>query len=442
MALAALLLSLLPSALWAGWRFTTPMPHGRQDFGAVYDGRGRIYVMGGNVFEVKPHKHTRCYREGIYSTLVYDMKKDRWEYLDPVPGTVWDDIFLYFDKDRGVWRYGKKKLVFRRPGEGESWEYVLPEEFASIAEQTRNTDLTRYGGGVRIAMLKDGWILWTGGRRHVGSSENAVLGFDTGRDRWCKVTGRMVEREGGGYILKAEYDPPIPWMKEQRTLHEAVTCPDGRVYVMGGWRLVEGAPEPGGDPMGRDVEYVNDSVECYDPAKNTWTCRRPMPSPRMFFAAVAMPDGRIYVFGGQTADERHYRNLKVLDVVEVYDPAGDTWTRAGVMPGTREGHAAVLGGDGRVYITGGSQTIRSPIEKVTWIYDPGTGAWKKGPKMNRARFGHRMVAVPGRIYSIGGTDYEGDGFRSLANERMLPKWLQVYQGKVQETVEVLDIPPK
>ncbi len=108
MALAALLLSLLPSALWSGWRFTTPMPHGRQDFGAVYDGKGRIYVMGGNVFEVKPHKHTRCYREGIYSTLVYDMKKDRWEYLDPVPGTVWDDIFLYFDKDRGWGGTGRR----------------------------------------------------------------------------------------------------------------------------------------------------------------------------------------------------------------------------------------------------------------------------------------------------------------------------------------------
>ena len=428
----------MPGTVGAGWRYATPMPHGRMDFGAVYDGEGKIYVMGGNVFDVMPHRHSRCYREGMYSTLVYDIRGDRWEYLEPVPGVAaLDSTFMYYDEAGKEWRYGSKKQVVNR--ETGELSYEMPEEYRWLGDRARNSDMSRFGAGVRIARLKDGRILWTGGRRHVGNSERVVLSFDPSQGRWCRVKARRIY-ESYGWRLTSEYDPPVAWMQERRILHEAVTTSDGKVYVMGGWRV----ETKGGDkdyiisPQ-EEPTYINDSVECYDPGTNTWTYRRPMRSPRFFFAAVVLGDDRILVFGGETADERHYRNFKVLDVVEEYDPRQDRWREVGRMPEARKGHAAALGSDGKVYITGGARIREGRIENTTWVYDPVTGGWERGPGMRRARHGHRMVAVPGRVCAIGGTDYEGEGFRRLANEYFLPRWFQVYEGKVQETVEVLEV---
>jgi N-acetylneuraminic acid mutarotase len=46
-----------------------------------------------------------------------------------------------------------------------------------------------------------------------------------------------------------------------------------------------------------------DSVEAYDPATNTWSDRRRMPKPVMSGDAVRCPDGRIYLVGGERAPD-------------------------------------------------------------------------------------------------------------------------------------------
>lgn len=54
------------------------------------------------------------------------------------------------------------------------------------------------------------------------------------------------------------------------------------------------------------------SVECYDPANNTWTEVSSMNRPRAKFA-LAESNGRLYAMGH-------------VDVIERYDPAQDVWT--------------------------------------------------------------------------------------------------------------------
>jgi hypothetical protein len=98
------------------------------------------------------------------------------------------------------------------------------------------------------------------------------------------------------------------------------------------------------------------------------------------------------------------------------------------MPAPRHGHAAVLGADGRMYVIGGVESYKGPPLKTVLVYTPKTDSWMEGPDMNVRRV----------IYAIGGTDRGAFEKKELLN-RFLPKSFQSYDGKVQDTVEVLDI---
>ena len=68
-------------------------------------------------------------------------------------------------------------------------------------------------------------------------------------------------------------------------------------------------------------------------SSQTWTTGASMPTARTEVAGAVL-DGKIYVIGGY--DE----SGKTTDVVEVYDPLTDRWSRASSLP-EPEDHAAV-----------------------------------------------------------------------------------------------------
>jgi N-acetylneuraminic acid mutarotase len=88
----------------------------------------------------------------------------------------------------------------------------------------------------------------------------------------------------------------------------------------------------------------------YDPAKDQWTTKQPMPATRSHFG-IAIYQDKIYTIGGA------YRKANTwidIDVVEVYDPQTDTWETKTLMPTARSNlHANEV--DGKIYLTGGSQ---------------------------------------------------------------------------------------
>ena len=88
---------------------------------------------------------------------------------------------------------------------------------------------------------------------------------------------------------------------------------------------------------------------------------------------------------------------------------------------------------------GGSSDIVAPPLKDVFIYDPIKDTWEKGPDMNLPRANPAAVATPdGKIYAIGGTDVGAYKTNKKLNF-FLPKKHELYTGKVQDTVEVLDI---
>lgn len=65
-----------------------------------------------------------------------------------------------------------------------------------------------------------------------------------------------------------------------------------------------------------------DSVECYEPITNQWTFVASMIK-RRSQAACAVANGRLYVFGGYDND---LGVNAATDTVEYYDPERNTWT--------------------------------------------------------------------------------------------------------------------
>ena len=94
------------------------------------------------------------------------------------------------------------------------------------------------------------------------------------------------------------------------------------------------------------VFSVLNTVEAYNPATNTWTADIPMPTARSALAAAVI-NGTLYTVGGNN------QGLAFLDTVEAYDPATNTWTTKAPMPVTRSFLTAGVV-NGTLYAVGGS----------------------------------------------------------------------------------------
>jgi hypothetical protein len=148
-------------------------------------------------------------------------------------------------------------------------------------------------------------------------------------------------------------------------------------------------------------------VEVYDPATDTWAEQTELPTKRCQFTASVM-DGIIYVIGGYmpSIDSR-------TGLVEAYDPMTDTWTRKTDMP-TIKTYTSSCIVDGKIYVIGGAWT-----REVVEAYDPATDTWTVKTPMPTHRYLLGTSVVDGKIYAIGG-------------------YYHSIQGPIYSTVEVYD----
>jgi N-acetylneuraminic acid mutarotase len=138
-------------------------------------------------------------------------------------------------------------------------------------------------------------------------------------------------------------------------------------------------------------------VEMYDPATNTWEARAELPSPRNFLIANVV-DGKIYVIGGSPDEQL----CGALNVIEEYDPVLDVWTRKADMPTARTLPGTAVY-DGKIYVIGGwgGEDDELPIATAE-AYDPATDSWSSLPDMPVAHDFPEAIANNDKIYAIGG----------------------------------------
>ncbi|MFC1935737.1 thrombospondin type 3 repeat-containing protein, partial [Chloroflexota bacterium] len=147
-----------------------------------------------------------------------------------------------------------------------------------------------------------------------------------------------------------------------------------------------------GTPAGEPVDAFGCSAS--QPAQD-WTVRTPMCTDRIWAATVGHPNGYIYVAGGSG----------YVTETNVYDSVSDTWFVAAPMPVGVYGPGGAVGGDGRVYVAGGTSTGHFGPGEADWlqIYDPASDSWTQGPKLlNKTWTPGVAGGADGRIYVFGG----------------------------------------
>ena len=130
---------------------------------------------------------------------------------------------------------------------------------------------------------------------------------------------------------------------------------DGQVYVVGGSRL---CPHILIDPSA--------ALEAYSPSLNVWTVLPAMATRRWDLAAAAV-NGKIYAMGGWDPVTE-----SVLPTVEEFDPATNTWSTKSSMPTARSGLVVATVGD-KIYALGGFDGLN--VTNIIEIYDPATDTW-------------------------------------------------------------------
>jgi len=220
-----------------------------------------------------------------------------------------------------------------------------------------------------------------------------------------------------------EYDPANDSWKALAPMPTARMAPvaaevGGKLYVIGGVSVHPGAKLVS---LGRTVPHRSlNTNELYDPETNKWETRMTLPTARNH-AAAGVVGGKIYVIGGRLASA-NVSSGSNTDVVEVYDPAADTWGAAGLrMPTARSGMGWATY-KGRIYIAGGEIYDYHMLAAVRAVeaYDPAANQWFTLPTMPTARHGVNVAAIGNRLYVIGGhlqsSALGGEGANTDVNE--------------------------
>lgn len=166
-----------------------------------------------------------------------------------------------------------------------------------------------------------------------------------------------------------------------------VTGSDGRIYAIGGF-----------NDTGTGTKPASSLVLAYTPSTDHWDQVASLPTARGELAAVTAGDGKIYAIGGDDGPST------TLATVEAYAPSTNSWAMLPDGPTRRSAFAAALGPDGRIYTLGGKSTTSAAIATVD-AFTPSTGMWQSVPNMFNGRYVlGATTGGDGRIYAVGGYD--------------------------------------
>ena len=93
--------------------------------------------------------------------------------------------------------------------------------------------------------------------------------------------------------------------------------------------------------------------------------------------------------------------------MECYNCTTDAWTSASPLPRGRYAHAGASC-SGKLYISGGHLDCNNSTQSTDELlcYDNQSGSWSHCPVMHQCRYQHSMASVRGKLYVLGGTNYD------------------------------------
>ncbi len=237
---------------------------------------------------------------------------------------------------------------------GEGWETMAPlasarSEFAATVLDGQIYVAGGFGATRRFDRYDPAANAWTNlvdlpaGRHHLGV---AAL------DGQIYVVGGHDEEANSATDTVWRYDPASNQWSDVEPLPQGprgalgVAVLNGRLYAVGGSSHDLGGPATG-------------DVSCFDPASGTWSLKAPLQIPREHLAVAAVGDGIVAVGGRNGSNE----SLALAQATEFYDPQRDQWEMRSPLPVPRAG----LGGasDGAAMIVLGGERMPDTLMRPT-----------------------------------------------------------------------------
>ena len=157
-------------------------------------------------------------------------------------------------------------------------------------------------------------------------------------------------------------------------------------------------------------------VTAYNVATNTWTFRRPLPVPLAGTSGAGVINGKIYVSGGYSGWADNFPN----NWLHMYDPATNTWSRKREIPSVKAGPEPWAESEyafgngvtgvikGKLYVVSGCFVAWEPwgyfeeCDPLFFRYNPATDRWVALP---RPPFPGELTSGPSIGGVIGGKFY-------------------------------------
>ncbi|MCA9574388.1 MAG: DUF1668 domain-containing protein [Polyangiales bacterium] len=171
----------------------------------------------------------------------------------------------------------------------------------------------------------------------------------------------------------------------------ALVAHEGGVVRVGGLYAVT---TPGEDDRLRST----DEVARYDVATNRWSALPSLPAPRSSHMAAVL-DGVLYVAGGWDLDgdpatAAWATTIEALDLADV-----DAGWRSLPAPFRVRGLGVAAVGE-QLVVVGGMDPNGVP-QRGTHLFDPASGAWRRGPELPASPFGAAAAALDGELVVTG-----------------------------------------
>src|SRR5579864_1941376 len=389
-----------------GWSTVNSQVAGRAFLAAATAPDGRVYIIGGSNVGLHPNQ--------VSTAEVFDPVTGQTSPLPPLPQPR-DGLAAAVGKDGRVYVFGGADVNRTPVAEVDSydpaartWTHVtdLPHPRQGLAAAAGlDGKIYTFGGeddtGLSSAVdILDPSCLgsanpcqaWSGSLITI-REPRALLAAATASDGRIYVLGGIgahgplptVDVFDTGQLAWSTAAP----LPEPRYALAAVASGPNRVYALGG--------------VGQGSTAL-DTFEVYLGATDTWSTLPQMPSARDGLAAAAAPDGRILAIGGRGA--AYPAGIDVYTPPAVTPPAPGGWVTGAPLPTGREGMAAVAAPDGQIYVLGGFRdsdgTPLATVEAYRLSSSSAAGAWVAIPPMPTPRAYLAAAYANGRIYAIGG----------------------------------------